>query len=245
MARPVRHISDIVSWVEGVIARTDLTTQIIDFACEVYLLVNQKIPFEHLQAKSDPIPTGAGVADYNLDFTTSGISATAAVAGIISIRYTQGTRAWRLKRSHVRQFDAIQYQTGVHPRSYARFATSIELMPAPPDTTGSFVVRYWNEQEIVNPTKENTIIETPEAWDALLRWETLFRTYYLIGQEDKAGLLVMPMPMPRQMSPKRTSMFEVGIIPRLWNDLLTTFNMREAVDEDFNINPIYRAYTRG
>lgn len=244
MPRATRTINDIVTWVQGVIARTDLTTQIIDFACEAYLLMNQKVPFEHLQQKSDPIPTVANVGTYNLDFTTSGISTTAAVAGIMSIRYTVGTRSYRLKRSHVRLFDAIQYTTGVHPRSYARFGTTIELMPVPPDTTGSFVVRYWNEQEIVT-TKQNTVIATPEAWDALLRWETLYRTYFITGQEEKAGLLIMPMPMPRQASPKKTFMFEVGIIPRLWNDLLTTFNMRENVDEDFNINPIYRPYTRG
>jgi hypothetical protein len=52
----------------------------------------------------------------------------------------------------------------------------------------------------------------------------------------------MPMPMPRQMSPKKTQMFEVGIIPRLYNDLLKTINMREAVDEDFSVNPIRRRY---
>jgi hypothetical protein len=102
-------------------------------------------------------------------------------------------------------------------------------------------MRYWSNPTI-DGTPGNTNLVTPLAWDELFKWETLYRLYFITSQEDKAAALIMPMPMPRQMSPKKTQMFEVGIIPRLYNDLLKTINMREAVDEDFSVNPIRRRY---
>lgn len=236
-------ISDIASWCTTMLKRNDLTTEAELLAGEVYLLITQKVPFEELQLTSDEFNLTAGVNSYNLDFTGGVPSATGPVAGIVSIRYKTPTgRTWRLKRSHVRLYDALGVTVSGDPRLYARWEKYIELHPVPNSSSSKLRVRYW-VQPVLDATVGNTPILTPKAWDALIKWETLYRLYYITGQEDKAGQLVMPMPMPRQPSPKRTSMFEVGIIPRLWNDLLTTYNMREAVDEDFNINPIRRDYT--
>jgi hypothetical protein len=44
-------------------------------------------------------------------------------------------------------------------------------------------------------------------------------------------------------SPRKQTMYQTGIIPRLWNDLLATASNKENVDEDFSINPVIRAYT--
>jgi len=86
---------------------------------------------------------------------------------------------------------------------------------------------------------------TPPAWDELMRWETLYRAYHLIDAADKAATLVQGQYPPARMpgSPKQQRTYEMGIIPKLWNDLLTTTSSKENVDEDFNINPVIRAYS--
>lgn len=83
----------------------------------------------------------------------------------------------------------------------------------------------------------------PEEWEELLMWETLYRLYTATEQHDKAMLLVAPTMTPRMPTPKKITIREVGIIPRLWNDLLQTVYGREGVDEDFSINPISRPYS--
>jgi len=69
--------------------------------------------------------------------------------------------------------------------------------------------------------------------------------YYALERFSEAASLVMVTPMPRQAEPKRRIQQEVGIIPRLWNELLKTVSQRENIDEDFGINPLIRPYTAG
>ena len=49
--------------------------------------------------------------------------------------------------------------------------------------------------------------------------------------------------LPNQASPKKKKVDEMGIIPRLWNNLLSNMSFRENIDEDFSINPLIRRYT--
>lgn len=95
----------------------------------------------------------------------------------------------------------------------------------------------------IGVTEQDTYVLTPSEWDELLRYETLYKTYYALDQIEKAMALMQPQMVPRQPTIKKTSMFEMGIIPRLWNDLLTTVSQQENVDEDFGINPTMRAYS--
>lgn len=90
---------------------------------------------------------------------------------------------------------------------------------------------------------QTTVLVTPEEWDELLGWETLYRVYYALDQPDKAAALIGQNGFPRQPSPRKQKVFETGIIPRLWNDLLKTMSQQENVDEDFSINPIIRSYS--
>lgn len=236
-------LDNIATWaMTTMMKRDDLTTEAREAAKGVYLLVCQKIPFEALQKRSAELPMQANVDTYDLASGPTVLSPD--LAGIMSIRYSNGTRKWRWKRSHSRLFDSISVTTSSDPRLYARFGTTIEVHPPPSSSAATFRVRYWSNPTLVaSPNEHTTTLVTPVAWDELFKWETLYRLYFITGQEDKAAQLIMPMPMPRQMQPKRTQMFEVGIIPRLWNDLLATINMREAVDEDFSVNPIRREYT--
>jgi hypothetical protein len=214
--------------------RSDLTSEAVEAAVGAYRVICQAIPFEELQTTATPTVTPG-----NSVVSLSAVSPS--VAGIVSVRYvTAAGRSWRLKRSHVRAFDNISYSSNGDSRSYARFGLTLELQP-PPQAGSSLIMRYWSNPTI-DGTPGNTNLVTPLAWDELFKWETLYRLYFITSQEDKAAALIMPMPMPRQMSPKKTQMFEVGIIPRLYNDLLKTINMREAVDEDFSVNPIRRRY---
>ncbi len=237
-------IDTVATWcTTTMLKRSDLTAEARLLALEVYLLVCHKIPFEALQRKSAELALIAGTDSYDL-LGTGPTQLVPSAAGLMSVRYTAagGTRKWRLKRSHTRLYDAVAYTSSNDSRTYARFGNSIELNPAPPSSSATMRIRYWTNPTI-DATPHNTVLLIPDAWHALLQWETLYRLYFITGQEDKAGQLIMPMPMPRQLQPKRTQMFEVGIIPRLWNDLLGTINMKEAVDEDFGVNPISRPYT--
>lgn len=238
-------LDDIATWA-GVtmMKRDDVQTAARQAALEIYLLVCQKVPFEALHQKSAELPLQVGVDSYDLSSGPTALSPE--LAGIMSIRYTNGTRKWRVRRSNTRLYDAIQSTANGDPRMYARFGKTVEFNPAPVSAAATFRVRYWSNPTIVaSPNEHTTTLVTPVAWDALFKWETLYRMYYITGQEDKAAQLIMPMPYPRSPQPKKTVMFEMGIIPRLWNDLLLTINMREGVDEDFSINPIRRDYTRG
>lgn len=234
-------IQNIADWCTStMLKRSDLGSEAVVLALGVYQVICNKVPFEALQQKSSELPLVAGTDSYDL---TSGPTALSpALAGIMSIRYTAGPgRTWRLRRSHTRVYDSVTFSTGTDPRTYARFGKSVEFMPAPSSSASTFRVRYWNEPDTSNGA--TTTLVTPVAWDELFKWETLYRLYHLIGQEDKAAQLIIPMPIPRQPGPKKTLMFEVGIIPRLWNDLLTTISQKENVDEDFSLNPVVRPYT--
>lgn len=238
-------IDDVATWCTStVLNRTDLTTQARLFALEVYKTLCGKIPFEQLQVVSAELPCIAGTASYSL---TSGPTILApALSGIMSIRYTAAVgQMWRLRRSNTRTYDAVTYSTGSNPRTYARFGNSIEFMPAPASSSATFRIRYWSAPTIASPNPETTTLLVPDPWVALIQWETLYRLYYIIGQGEKAMQLMMPTAFPRQPSTRKSQIFEVGIIPRLWNDLLLTIQQREAVDEDYSVNPIVRAYTNG
>lgn len=236
-------IETLSTWATTFVKRSDLTSESIDLALEVYKLICQKIPFEGLQQKSGEI-SAQSVNGAALDTVLAAQTpALPAVAGIMSIRYTKTTnQSWRLRRSHSRTYDAISFSTSSDPRTYARFGNTIELMPSPSSATPTVRFRYWTNPTI-HTTPKSTVLLWPDAWDALGKWETLYRLYYMIGEPEKAMTLIQPAVMPRQASPRKHQMFEVGIIPRLWNDLLATISQRENVDEDFSINPIVRSYT--
>ena len=107
-------------------------------------------------------------------------------------------------------------------------------VPVNPGGSGSGGIIYDNSL---------TPIIIPDEWSDLLKYETLYRVYHYLDQQDKAGMLMQPPAAYRQATPKKTQIFETGIIPRLWNDLLTTVSQQENTDEDFSINPVIRAYS--
>lgn len=107
---------------------------------------------------------------------------------------------------------------------------------------GAYVSGGW-VNDITPALQYATTLLTPLEWDELMKWETLYRVYHYLDNLDKAMSLVQPAAIPRQATPKKVPMIETGIIPRLWNDLLTTISQQENVDEDFSINPVIRAYS--
>lgn len=236
-------LDDIATWCTTTkLKRTDITDEARECAKDFYLVLCERVPLEGLETKSPELPVQAGVDSY--DLTTGPTALTPALTGIMSIRYKAGAgRQWRLRRSDTRVYDSVAFSTGQDPRTYARFGNAIELMPTPQASGPTFRVRYWATPTLASPNFYTTVVAGTPAWQELMRYETLYRLYIVLEQHDKATQLVMPMPMPRQPQPKRTLMFEMGIIPRLWNDLLSTIRQRENVDEDFSINPVYRSYT--
>lgn len=233
MARDIASIASFVT--DVVLKRTDLTSVATSVALDFYRTLCSNIPFDELMATS---------AEVNFPDTTGRYLISAFVSDLKAIRdiritFDSGNRR-RLRRSHTRVYDALSYQQASRPATYARDGLSIETNPAPDSTSYTLRFRYWQKPAAVDGT---TLLVTPDEWDELLKWETLFRVYYTIGQQDKAMTLVQPGILPKQPTPRRTQMSEIGIIPRLWNDLLTTISAKEGSDEDFSINPIVRRYS--
>lgn len=230
-------IGDIANWaVTTVMNRVDLLDAAYGFAEDAYVAMCGKVPFEELSHTSSELPMTSGTATYSI--TSSNL------LGIVSIRIKySSSEARRLKRSHVRLYDGMGIVANGRPYSYARWGDSIEVMPPPDSSSYTYRIRTWSRPTL-ETAKAETELVTPREWDELLQWETLYRLYHATGEQEKAMMLMAPTQMPAYPnSPRKSRVYEFGIIPRLWNDLLRTYNQREAVDEDFSLNPSYRAYT--
>jgi hypothetical protein len=235
---------DCVNWVQvDMLKRADLQAPLIDAAVNFYTVLTRKIPFDELCYTSQEYSVTANVATY--DLTALDPLLDPPLNAISSIRMTyggSGATSVRLRRSAVRLYDAISYNFGSRPSTYARWGNSIELNPKPDSSSYTFRLRYYG-QAVLNATPQDTVCVIRDEWAELIKWELLYRAYYYLGMYNQAAMLVQPSMMPRQPSPKRQLMLETGMIPRLWNELLTTISMKEAPDEDFSINPVVRNYS--
>lgn len=237
-------IGEIATWAYEMIARPDQVGKAVDSAVDVYRLYCSCIPFDSLRAKTSLTSTVAGTNEYALSGLTGGPYD---IAGIISIRINfTSTSGRRLTRRNARLYDSYSNAPRQKPASYARFGGNLIFHPTPDSSNYTFYLRYWKRPAINPPaTIGDTTLLTPVEWDELLKWETLYRLYSKLEQHDKAMMLVSPSPIPRYPSTKKLIHHEVGIIPRLLNDLLKTVDMREGIDENFTVNPITRRYTFG
>ena len=231
-------IGDIAEWVYAKkLKRYDIQEDCVDAATDFYRLLCARIPFAATQTTSAERSFTADVATYDLSDLDPVLS------GIMSIRVTLGTNRYRrLRRSHVRVYDAMSSASS-DPYSYARWGSGIEVNPAPRLSTYTYRVRYWSVPDFDTTELGDVVTVYPEEWAELHKWETLYRVLHNLDQYEKAMALITPTMMPRQISPKRTVVHEMGIIPKLWNDLLLTIAEREFVDEDFSINPLSRQYS--
>jgi hypothetical protein len=286
-------------------------------ALSFFKVMCDKVPFDELQITSAEIPLTASVDTYTIGthFVFNPL-----MRAIANIRITfDSSNKRRLRRSHVRTYDALSVTNASRPATYARWDNTIQLNPPPDSSAYTLRFRYWSRPVIgvlynisaaswllgsatftvpstigitngdivsvqtVSPigyngnwtvtshTSTQVVVTmtnnpgayvtggtlndqtsywtyplvTPESWDELLKWETLYRVYFALGRNDEAaGLMTGGQGFPRQAgSPRKQRVFETGIIPRLWNDLLETTSQNENVDEDFNINPVIRAYS--
>ena len=211
-------------------------------ATRAYRTICAAVPFSGLQTLSDEIPTVANQAEYNLD----ALITSPELQGIINIRYTMasGTKR-RLTRDDTRTFDAVGTSVSTpSPSLYSRFGSTIELFQPPDSANDTFRIRYWARPIISTDDPGAAQLVTPVEWEELFIWETVYRLYNYLEEFEKAAMLMQTSFMPRQRSPSKVAMHEIGIISRLWNDLLQTIPAREFVDEDFGINPLSRSYTR-
>ncbi len=316
-------LDDIAGWVQNDMLHrtsdTDIQAVCRKAALQFYRILCNKVPFDELSFTSPEFPLVASQGVYRLG---SDFIFTPQIRSIQNIRITFSTgNRQRLRRSHVRVFDALSFSQPSRPATYARQGNTIQLEPPPNSAAYTLRFRYfglppigagyvvtnavWTAGSLVftvgthsvvaghvitvcngNPSGLdgtytvtsvvanvsitaalsqspgvfvasgavltdttdtnywNTIILTPTEWDELLQYETLYKVYYALDQPEKAMALMQPMMVPRQPgSPQKTRVAETGIIPRLWNDLLSTTSQNENVDEDFGINPTIRAYS--
>jgi len=234
-------IADIATWVTtDYLNRADLTASAQNAALFAYRLISRLVPFDENFYFTTPIPLVANQGIYDL-------STLVVNPDLLSIEDIQVTIApqysRRLRQSSVRLYDSLSIVQPGLPSTYARAAKlTIQLNPPPDQSTYTMQVRYWAMPAEASPI-EDTVLTWPVEWDELLRWETAYRVLNLIGQEQRAMMLVAPSGVPPQSSNKTRRLTEVGLIPRLWNDLLKTRAQRENVDSEFSMNPVIRSYS--
>lgn len=241
------QIVDAANWcTQNVLNRTDLQAQANQHAIDFYRVLCSAVPFDELQVNTGMvIPFVLNQVSYNLKTILAGLTLPA-LQGIMSIKAQFATnQARRLRRSNTRVYDALSFITSSLPSTYSRFGTSIEVNPPPDSSSYLFQVRYWSMPTLANPNPETTAVIYPFEWLELHKYETLYRLYNQeLDMPDKAAALVtQPLFTRGQPTSKKLTMTETGIIPRLWNDLLTTTSQKEAPDEDFSVNPVMRAYS--
>ncbi len=215
----------------------DLRDIALGGAAQAYLSICAAIPHTALQKMTAEIPFVQGQDTY--DITSYN------VAGIFSIRVTASGRTYRARRSHHRVMDTFPASSQGNPILYSRFNYNLEWRPVPSSSATSFRIRYWDIPVFDDDNIETIAaqpIELDKSWNELIYYETLYRVFIDTNQMEKAQMLMMPSPVPRQPTFKKVRMVEMGIIPRLWNDLLLTVQDREGADESFSINPIGREY---
>ena len=242
MARDLQSIADEVS--EEIVNRTDARSRALKYATRAYRNVCQLLPFPNLQKLSDDFTTVADQSQYDISALD--------LAGIMSIRYTNSAgRKHKLVWTSIINMDRQGSDLTGRPSTYTRCEVDssdheqIQLNPAP-DTAGeTFKIRYWSMPTIDASQVGSHTLVTPVEWDELLVYMALERTYISYEEFAKAQALVIPTMMPRQYSTKKVYQVEMGIIGRLLNDLLQTSEERENVDSSYQLNPVYRRYTRG
>lgn len=211
--------------------RTDLTSQIQNYMRDAYRVIASKVPLEELQANG-VLTTIIGTRIYDLN--TAPITD---LAGIVSIQIAySATQVQRLTRTHIRILDQQPVPANGKPFRYARWGTGIVVDPPPDTATYTLNIRYWKKATI-DGTVGNTTLLIPDAWLELLKWETFYRVLMAINRHQEAMNLIMPNPQPKMPSPSKVMQREIGIIPRLWNELLLTIQERENIDEDFGLVP--------
>lgn len=238
-------LQDTVNFVtQDYLNRSDITAVTQNAALKAFRLICSKVPFDELQALSAELPLVTGQDTYDLNTLVPPL------LGIVDIRLNinNGQLFRRLRRSASRLYDSLGVITQGPPATYARSAARTIQINPPPDTgTYSMRLRYWTRPAEAAPIT-NTVLPWPMEWDELHNWETAWRVLNLLGQEDRAQLLVQqvfPPKAPTGGAPKRWLSQDVGIIPRLWNELLSTTSQKENVDEEFSINPLVRPYSIG
>lgn len=234
-------LGDIASTVaQDVLVRPEVEhTFALKAAVRAYRTICNKIPFPELMVRSDEIALTAGTETLNLTTALTDYE----VAGIVSIRYTaSSTNKFRMTRDDAKNHEWYTYQTNGTPSCYARVdKDTIEFNVAPSSSSHAIRVYFWRKPviSVTDPAEHELLI--PVEWEELLEWETLYRCYYYLQEFDKANALMMPSMVPGGYSPGKKHVQEMGIIPRLWNDLLSTLNWRESIDEDWGMQPWRRA----
>lgn len=214
--------------------RPDIQVECVELAKAAYLSICAKVPFDELCSMTAERAMSTTTTIHSLSDIDPPLN------GIMSVRATYGTtRSRRMRRTNTRVFDAEnQSSVAGYPARYARFGNTIEFDRVASSSSFTYRLRYWTTPTIATNAGD-TVLVIPGEWHELVKYETMYRAYIeLLDQPEKALMMMQPAILPRQGSPVKIRSSEVGIIPRLWNDLLRTVSQREHVDEDLALSPI-------
>lgn len=242
------QIIDAANWcTQNVLRRVDIQNEANQHAVDFYTVLCGKVPFDALQFVTTELPFTAGTDTYDLKAIFASNSFPV-LNGIMSVRATfaPGVRR-RLRRTNTRVYDALSILNNSFPATYARFGTTLTFNPPPDSSTYTYRIRYWTTPTLLADGQGGvtTPIVIPIEWLELMKWTTLDMLYQgeLQMPDRSAALWTQPLFTRGQPTTKKLLVAETGLLPRLWNDLLTTISQKENVDEDFAINPVIRAYS--
>ena len=228
-------IGDIADQIAEHLGRNDQLAFTTKAVWNVYQQICARIPFNELQATSAPItvPTLAP----SLNYEAAGVTD---LAGIYSITLTDGSIIARIYKAKggVRDFDAINRMiTGGRPARYARWGAKTIEFDKIGNGTAQVTLRYWQRPQAHTDGVEKTILVTPANWDELFFWEGLYRVLYKLQRIEEAQTLMTGRMIPSAPEMRKNYIGTVGIIPRLWNDVLLTVDQQEGPDDNYGIMP--------
>jgi hypothetical protein len=217
----------------AMLRRPDIQADCIRLAKTAYLSICAKVPFDELCTKTAEREVSTTTREHSLADLDPPLN------GIMSVRITYSTNSsQRMRRSNTRVFDAENQNLVGRPSRYARFGNAIEFDRIANASGYTYRIRYWTAPTIAVKSEE-TVLVIPQEWFELVKYEALYRVYLdILDQPEKAMMMMQPAMLPRQGSPVKIRSAEVGLLPRLWNDLLRTVGQREHVDEDIAISPM-------
>lgn len=216
----------------NMLRRSDIQSDCIRLIRNAYWSICGKVPFDELCVMTDERAVSTTSTIHSLSDLDPPLN------GIMSVRISFGNTVQRMRRSNTRVFDAENQTLRGRPSRYARFGNNVEFDRLANADNYTYRIRYWTSPTIaVKP--EETVLVIPPEWFELVKYEGLYRVYIdMLDQPEKAMMLMQPAMLPRQGSPVKIRSAEIGLLPRLWNDLLRTVSQREHVDEDIAIAPM-------
>lgn len=226
-------LQDMMTMVGDHFDRDDIARKIARNIIFVYRTIAAKVQWDELMEREE-FTIGPLSTTISMDLAANRIGA----IQWVTLTDSAGNRR-KLTRSISKAFDSRQTLRPGIPSQYSRFNNTMEFDATPlEDLTVTIAYAKRLAIDVMNP--ENVELELPEEWEELVFWESVSRTALDLKEFELHMMLNQGSMLPDQAGVHSNTIRHMGIIPRLWNDLLSTTSANEFTDAVGQIAPARR-----